>query len=110
MMEKKLGKISRVSFGMGGYDDAMFGLSLTFSFGDSAACSDFRGFWTVYPDGRAQYSRADWEAKHAETSLFTLDLLRKAKVQDVTKLAGIPIEATFDGNKLVEWRVLEEVL
>ena len=37
-------------------------------------------------------------------------LLSAAKVTDVTKLKGIPVEVTFDGNMLKEWRVLTEVL
>ena len=40
-----LGKIESVTFGLGGYQNVMFGLSLVFSFDRSAECSDFMGFW-----------------------------------------------------------------
>ena len=29
MSEKRIGKIKNISFGMGGYDDAMLGISIT---------------------------------------------------------------------------------
>jgi hypothetical protein len=37
-------------------------------------------------------------------------LLKEAKVSSVYKLKGIPVEVTFDGNMLKEWRILKEVL
>jgi hypothetical protein len=37
-------------------------------------------------------------------------LLNEAKVSSVDKLKGIPVEVTFDGNMLKEWRILTEVL
>jgi hypothetical protein len=109
LSEVKLGKISKVRLGAGGYDDAMFGLSLTFSFGDSTGCGDFIGFWTTYPE-HAKYSREHWEACHKDTMLRLIRLMHEAKVGDVSQLKGVPIEATFDGMKLVDWRILSEVL
>jgi hypothetical protein len=41
---------------------------------------------------------------------YVSKLLRDAKVDSVEKLKGKPIEATFDGNTLKEWRILTEVL
>ena len=43
MIEKKLGKISNVRFGHGGYQDAMIGLSLTFEGQGSWGVSDWKG-------------------------------------------------------------------
>jgi hypothetical protein len=37
-------------------------------------------------------------------------LLKEAKVDSVEKLKGKPVEVTFDGNRLQEWRILTEVL
>jgi hypothetical protein len=36
--------------------------------------------------------------------------LNDAKVNSVDRLKGVPVEATFDGNLLKEWRILTEVL
>jgi hypothetical protein len=41
---------------------------------------------------------------------YVSKLLKEAKVDSVEKLKGKPIEATFDGNMLKEWRILTEVL
>jgi len=41
---------------------------------------------------------------------FVSKLLKEAKVDNVDKLKGIPVEVTFDGMMLKEWRVLTEVL
>lgn len=37
-------------------------------------------------------------------------LLSQANVQYIDQLKGIPVEVTFNGNLLTEWRILEEVL
>jgi hypothetical protein len=37
-------------------------------------------------------------------------ILTDAKVYSVDKLKGKPVELTFDGNMLKEWRILTEVL
>jgi hypothetical protein len=41
---------------------------------------------------------------------FVSKLLKEAKVNSVDKLKGIPVEVTFDGNILKDWRILTEVL
>lgn len=111
-MEKKLGKIESVSFGLGGYQGSMLGLHVTLG----------NGSWSV------NHSRAEWDAEQIECSEFTKwseedrdrwyteimryvsKLLKEAKVDSVDKLRGKPVEVTFDGNTLKEWRILTEVL
>jgi hypothetical protein len=112
MESKKLGKIESVSFGLGGYQGCMLGLHVTL--GD--------GGWG------AKYSKAEWDAEQIEWSEFAKwseedrdgwytdimryvsKLLKEAKVDSVDKLKGKPVEVTFDGNTLKEWRILTEVL
>lgn len=106
---KELGKIEKITLGGGGYQDAMFGVSVALSFGGSGV-GDFRGNWSKYPGERAQYTEAEWEAEHAKTYAWLRDLMRSAKVDDFTKLRGIPVEVEFEGNTLKSWRVLSEVL
>lgn len=109
-MEKVLGKIEKVSYGLGGYDDAMFGLSVTLSLrGGGTGVNDFKGWWTSYSEG-AKYSQGEWEQVHLKTTLEIIELLTQAKKRTVSDLAGVPVEAEIDQNTLKSWRVLTEVL
>ena len=109
MSETQLGKITHAAFGWGGYQDAMIGLGITLG-GKSWGTGDFKGAWGIDRSDYAKWTEDDRNKQLGEACMFLRDLLRKAKKQTVDQLQGVPIEATFDGNKLVSWRVLEEVL
>jgi hypothetical protein len=111
-MEKKLGKIERVSFGHGGYQECMLGLSITLS-GDGWGVGDFKGNWDaelIKHTEHSKWSEEDRSKGYDETMRYLSKLLKDAKVDSVDKLKGVPVEVTFDGNLLKEWRVLTEVL
>lgn len=111
-MEKKLGKIEKVTFGCGGYNDSMLGLSVTLS-GKSWGVSDFKGDWDaerVKHSEFTKWSEEDRSKKYDETMRFLSKLLKEAKVSTVDQLKGKPVEVTLDGNVLSEWRILTEVL
>jgi hypothetical protein len=111
-MEKKLGKIQSVSFGHGGYQDACIGLSITLGNG-SWAVGDFKGAWDpemIKRSDNTQWTEEDRSKNIDESIRFISKLLKEAKVDSVDKLKVIPVEVTFDGNMLKEWRVLTEVL
>jgi hypothetical protein len=113
MIEKKIGKITNVKFGRGGYQDAMMGIQV--SLGSEKDCwgvSDFRGDWGVDTEASvyASWSEEDRLMNFGKVVSYVNELLLQAKVYDVASLKGIPIEATFEGNTLKSWRVLEEVL
>lgn len=99
---KRLGKIASVKFGAGGYQDAMFGLTVGLEFDHGDSCVDFKGGYL--PDS------PDSETIFVCRILEVADILKQAKVDDIGRLRGIPIEAEFDGNALKSWRVLTEVL
>lgn len=111
-MEKKLGKIESVSFGLGGYQGAMLGLHVTlgdgsWGVGDSKANWDSERIkWTK----NTQWTESERDVFYAEIMRYVSKLLKEAKVDSVDKLKGIPVEVTFDGNQLTEWRILTEVL
>jgi hypothetical protein len=110
MVETKLGRISNIRLGEGGYDDAMFGVSVTLSMeGGSTAVGDFKGWWATYPT-HAKYSEVEWAAEHAKTYDWLRQIMASAKVRDLTKLQGLPVEVSLDGGRLTSWRVLTEVL
>lgn len=109
MIEKKLGKINRVKFGSGGYDDAMFGITFELG-GQGWGVGDFWGTWTGDPSPYAKWTKEDQLRIRGETMGKIMDLMQKAKVNDLNKLQGVPVEITFESMTLKSWRILEEVL
>ena len=113
-MNTELGKIERVSFGHGGYQDAMLGLQVTIS-GDGWGVSTTKSAWDakmIECREHAQWSEEDRSKQYDEIMRYVSELLAAAKGPSVDKLKGIPVEATFEGEgaKLESWRVLTEVL
>jgi hypothetical protein len=111
-MEKRLGKIESVHFGLGGYQGAMLGIHVTLGNG-SWGVGDSRGQWDaeqISCSEHSKWSESDRDVWYAEIMRYVSKLLKEAKVDSVDKLKGKPIEATFDGNMLKEWRILTEVL
>jgi hypothetical protein len=112
-IKKEIGKITNVSYGFGGYQDAMFGVS--FSFGSDKTgwgCGDFKGAWGpgITVDKYTKWTEADRSRINDETTRFIADIMVKAKVRDIQSLKGVPVEVTFEGNCLKSWRILEEVI
>lgn len=107
--EKQLARISKASFGFGGYDDAMIGLSVSLD-GKSWGVGDFQGDWAIDRSDHCQWTEEDRVRRLGEVCMFLRDLLRKSGKKTVSDLVGVPVEVTLEGNKLVSWRVLDEVL
>jgi len=111
-MEKKLGKIQSVEFGIGGYQDAMIGIHVTLG-GDGWGVGHSTSEWDaniIDCTEHSKWTEADRSRKYDEIIRYISGLLKQAKVGSVDKLKGIPIECTFDGNLLKGWKILEEVL
>jgi len=107
-MNKELGKIERVEVGMGGYEDAMFGVSFVLG-GKGWGVGDFWGTWANRNE-EAKWTVKEQSEVFAETSRRLIKLLEKAQVQTVGELKGKPVEATFEDQRLKSWRLLDEVL
>lgn len=105
---KELGKISRASFGFGGYQDAQFGLSLEFA-GEGWGCGTFAGWWADRSE-LAKWGEGERMIIWSDMNLKIIRWLREAKVNDVSKLVGVPVEITFEDRMLKSWRILKEVL
>jgi len=110
----QIGKIKSVSFGLGGYENSMLGLEVSLG-GSGWGCMTSEMAWDankVKVDKYACWTESDRAKQYSKIMYFLSDLLAKAKVNNVSKLKDIPIEATFDGpnGKLTSWRILEEVL
>lgn len=109
---KEFGKITNVVFGYGGYQDAQFGLSLSFE-GKGWGCGTFiAGGWSldITADEYAKWTEEDRIRTMGEMVLKVNVIMQKAKVHDVTKLLNKPVEVTFESNTLKDWRIFEEVL
>ena len=110
MTEKKIGKIKVASFGFGGYDDAMMGLSLTFgSDKEGWGVSDFKGTWANRSEF-AKWTEEDQRKAFADAVILLRDTLTAAKKKHVDQLIGVPVEVEFDNLTIKSWRILEEVL
>lgn len=107
-MEKRLGKIRSVRFGSGGYDDAMFGFSFDLG-GDGWGVGDFWGTWSNRSEG-AMWTIEDQNKHFLEAMLRVKSIMKDAKKDDFSKLSGVAIEVSFDGNILSSWRILTEVV
>lgn len=110
-MKKQIGKIQCIKIGMGGHQDAMFGISFTLSSTkDSWGVGDFWGTWADDPGEHAKWTKKSQRNIEGKTFARIKELIKIAKVDDVKKLLGIPVEVTIDGNQLHSWRILEEVI
>jgi hypothetical protein len=109
MMEKRIGNIESVRFGTGGYQDCQLGLGLTFLAGGYGV-GTFIGDWNLKRSDTAKWTEQDRREGFADLMWKISDLLRAANVDDVYKLKGVPVELTFDGNMLKDWRILAEVV
>lgn len=112
-LRKELGKIQKVHFGIGGYQDAMIGYNFTLGQGDGSGwgvCTQWKGHWCSEPTDHSKWTDADRIKALGEAMKELGLLLQDAKKTDVYQLVGVPIEATFDGMVLQSWRILKEVL
>lgn len=109
---KYLGKISAIRIGSGGYQDAMFGISFELSFDGSSGIGDFWGAWGagIKNTASCKWAESDRQEQLADAFWRLAKLMQEAKVNDFTKLAGVPVEVEIEGNTLKSWRVLTEVL
>jgi hypothetical protein len=114
MNEKKIGKITSVQFGLGGYQDCQFGLSLTFeSNKDKWGCGTFIGNWdmeSIKWNKESKWTEKDRSKWNDDLCRKVSKILNQAKVSDISKLKDIPVEVEFEGNMLKNWRILEEAL
>lgn len=109
MIHKKLGKIAAASFGMGGYQDCMIGLSLSFSM-DGTAVGTFVGGWGIKRSESTEWTEDDRLREIGKAGMKLGEILQTIRKQDVSDLVGIPVEVTLDGNRMTDWRLLTEVL
>jgi hypothetical protein len=113
MEEIKLGKITSAELGFGGYQDVQFGLSVVME-GDGWGVNTFiNAGWNddLSPDKEYCHWTEDERTELRALLCKKIDvILRSAKVNYISQLKDIPVEAILEKNMLKDWRVLEEVL
>jgi hypothetical protein len=111
-MHKEFGKIQDVKFGIGGYQDSSLGIHLTFgsnSWGVGFSKSTWDSEIVKWTES-SLWTEEDRTNDYADIMRYVSKLLSQAKVNSVDKLKNIPVELTFEGSVLKEWRILTEVL
>ena len=111
-MKTKLGKLSNVRLGLGGYQDACLGLLVTVT-GEGWGVEDSKTAWDANLITHTEHCKWTEESRSKQYDAimrYISDLLCDAKVDEIDKLNGIPVEATFENTNLKSWRILTEVL
>ena len=110
-MREELGKIKKVTFGHGGYQDTMIGVRFDLG-GESWGVSDFWGYWgaMIERSDSTQWTELERNILLGETTMKIYKLLVDAKVDSIEDLEGIPVRVKFEGMSLKSWEVLKEVL
>lgn len=111
-MEKKLGKISKARFGLGGYNDACIGLFLQFEGNGWGVQTSDSIFDPVIIQNTEHCKWTESERSEAFAGIMNRlsKTLNEAKKDSVEKLAGTPVEVGFEGNIIKSWRILVEVI
>lgn len=114
--KKILGKIEDVSFGLGGYQDAQFGLTLVLKMRGFSTCVFISGGWAhgiVDPDikNSNKWNESDRDKSMSEMCKKISQILQDTKVRNIDSLKGKPVEIASEGwNKDFSWRIVEELL
>lgn len=96
MVTKELGKIEKLVIG---FHDDRFGFHFTLT-------GPGWGVVTGLPDPQS----AEFSTTENEAFVTLKKLLKDAKVSDTHELAGKPIEAKVENGRVLDWRILTEVL
>jgi len=112
-MEKQYGKITKVVFGNGGYQDAMLGVHVNIS-GEGWSVNH-SGPTTWNPEIIKHLENCKWteesrDALFAEGVRWLAKIMADAKVESLDQLVGKPVVCEMDGNTLKDWRIFTEVL
>ena len=112
-METVLGKIVKAELGFGGYQESQLGLFVELSFNKCSFVCDF--ITGGYKESIQVTEFSKWieedRSKDRIDFLKKLDnILESANIQYVSELVNVPVEMTFEGLLLKNWRVLTEVI
>ena len=106
---KFLGKIENVRFGRNSDRPFLFGLDIDFRFNSSGVSANYSVNMTK-PNQYTHFTQEEQDKHLVETMTFIWELLKTAKVNEISQLKNIPVEVEIKGNMFKDFRVLTEVL
>lgn len=118
-MHTELGKIQSARFGFGGYQDAQIVFEFALGGKGWGVVKTFECGWghpgeeeLRKPDSTYKWTHADRISGIGNAGWEVVQLMKKASVQTLDELVGIPIKAHFDsmGGRIVNFEILEDVL
>jgi hypothetical protein len=113
-VEKLLGKIKCAEFGLGGYQGLQFGLWLDLESESKKwnVSTSISGSWSMMMEitKDTEWTDVTRDCDHLIMCKKVTELLSSARINHISQLINKPIEANFDGGKLMNWRILDEVL
>jgi hypothetical protein len=119
-MRCEVGKIQKVSFGLGGYQDAMLGFKFTLGSDKTSwgVSTQIGSSWSHVTEEELNKPGSHYQWTHQSRiedlgkAAYKVSLLmEKAKVTSFDKLIGIPIKAYFNQNNVIEYfEIYEEVI
>ena len=107
---KELGKISSVTFGMTGYQDAGFGMRFNFSGKSWGVSDDTHWVWNTEPDKSTKWTHKDRLEQMGKIMDFVRVKMNEANINNFKDFVGVPVEVTFEDRMIKSWRILGEVL
>lgn len=107
--EKRIGRISDIYFGLGGYQDTQIGYWLTIS-GKGWGTQTGSGSWASEPSTGARWTVEERNSALGATCINLVEIMNTVGVKRLSELKDVPVEVTFDGTIMRSWRVLDEVL
>jgi len=109
-MNKVLGKISKIKFGNIGYQGGQFGLMLILESDQGHVTAEIAGGWIFERSDGAKWTESDRIVAHGEMAVKVMKIMRDANINNINDLVGKPVEITFNGMTLQDWRILTEVI
>lgn len=116
-MQTELGKIKKVKFGMGGYQDVQVVFEFVLEGKGWGTTSTFEGGWShitkeeanINPD--AKWNHESRVKQIGEKAWQVIELMKDAKATSLTDLEGKPVRAYFSNEgRLLNFEILKEVL
>ena len=106
-MQKYLGKIEDVYFGLDRDYPFLFGLELTFKF-DGCFVTSTRDVVNI--GETCKWTPEERSKAITECMDQIVKVMKDANVNEIIKLKGKPVELTIEGNTLQDYRILTEVI
>ena len=109
IVEKKLGKISKVEYGIDPDYGMMMGLRLEFKFPDGGVGDGLKYLNCMLTEDDPLREDKRLKTLWMNTE-FIYILLKEAKVKSVSQLKNMPVEVTLENHVFKDFRILTEVL